>query len=320
MKDALKITDNSAVYKTLSKSEGGLSCTDNGLYESPFLVKNKIIYSTWRLVKLAQQSVNFENIVVKIKNLSRITLAEKTALLECCGKYNMAIYQLENTDFAPESLKIFAKNFGLERLDQHFCNDNKGITALQVSKQNNKGGFIPYSDKALNWHTDGYYNQKDQQVYAVLLHCDTPAREGGENWLMDHEMAYLRLRDENPAYIEALMNEDAMTIPAHIENGKILRSQQAGPVFSIYNQGRNLHMRYSQRKKNIIWRDDPMTKEAVGYLNTLLNETKQDALQIKLRKGQGILCNNVLHNRNAFKQEKHHSRLIYRGRFFDPIL
>lgn len=314
-----KTTDDSVSYKTLSKNEGGFFHGQIGMSESPFLLKNNHHYQSWREEKLSSYPVTFENLLVKIDNLSRITTEEKLAVLHRCNKHNMAIYQLNDPRCGPDALKSFAGNFGLERLDLHFCNDSGGITALRVSDENNKGGFIPYSDKAINWHTDGYYNPLHEQVHAVLLHCHTPASEGGENYLMDHEIAYIRLRDANPAFIEALMHKNAMTIPAHVENGKEVRPEQSGPVFSVHGNGERLHMRYSQRKRYIVWREDEVTQQAIKYLNHLLNNDKQDMLHIKLRAGQGVIANNILHTRSAFKNTKEQSRFIYRGRFFENI-
>lgn len=320
MTEKQTISDKNVNYHQSSTAdENGSDKFENSITD-PFIIGNEQTYELWREKKLSYKSLSVEKILIKIDSLDRITDVEKSAMLECCQKYNMVIYQAENTQCDPETLKIFARNFGLENLDLHYCNDNNGITALQFSNENNKGGFIPYSDKAINWHTDGYYNSADRQIYSLLLHCDTPAREGGENWLMDHEMVYIRLRDKNPAYIKALMNDDAMTIPAHIEKGVEIRGAQSGPVFSTYNDGQMLHMRYSQRKKNIIWRDDKVTRDAVSYLNYLLNDDKQDALHVKMEKGQGLICNNILHNRTAFTNETDQARLMYRGRFFEPVL
>ena len=33
----------------------------------------------------------------------------------------------------------------------------------------------------------------------MILHCVRPARQGGDNRLLDHEMAYIALRDADPA-------------------------------------------------------------------------------------------------------------------------
>lgn len=315
MQEKLKISDNDRLNPRSSVNEDNHYLAN----KSPFALENEQLYQDWRAKKLSYGSATLDKILVKIDRLDKVTTAEKEAILDRCRKFNMVIYQTENLNCDPDELKIFAGNFGLKNLDLHYCNDHNGITALKLSTENNKGGFIPYSDMALNWHTDGYYNPPERQIYSMLLHCDTPAREGGENSFMDHEMAYLRLRDKNPAYIKALMNESALTIPAFTQEGKEIRSAQSGPVFSTYNNGQSLHMRFSQRKRNIIWAEDRLTSEAVSYLNTLLNDDKKDALCIKLEKGQGILCNNILHNRSAFKDEKDRSRLIYRGRFFEPV-
>ena len=80
--------------------------------------------------------------------------------------------------------------------------------------------YIPYTNKALSWHTDGYYNVLDKQIFGIIMHCVRPAAEGGVNSLLNPENVYIALRDENPAYIEALMHPEAMTIPDNIEKDR----------------------------------------------------------------------------------------------------
>ena len=46
------------------------------------------------------------------------------------------------------------------------------------------------------------------------------AATGGENALLDHEIAYLLLRDADPRYVAALMQPDAMTIPARTDDDR----------------------------------------------------------------------------------------------------
>jgi hypothetical protein len=41
-------------------------------------------------------------------------------------------------------------------------------------------------------------------VRGLILHCVQSAATGGENQLLDHEIAYILLRDENPDHIRAL--------------------------------------------------------------------------------------------------------------------
>jgi hypothetical protein len=35
--------------------------------------------------------------------------------------------------------------------------------------------------------------------------------------------------------------------------------------------------------------------------------------------GMGLVCNNVLHTRNAFSDSPGHRRLLYRGRYYDRL-
>ncbi len=76
-------------------------------------------------------------------------------------------------------------------------------------------GYVPYSNRSLSWHTDGYYNDKERQINAVVLHCAASAASGGENALLDPEIAYIRLRDEDPRFITAFEHPECMTIPAN---------------------------------------------------------------------------------------------------------
>ncbi|HED33929.1 MAG TPA: taurine catabolism dioxygenase TauD, partial [Gammaproteobacteria bacterium] len=92
-------------------------------------------------------------------------------------------------------------SLGLSRLDGNLCSDEDNISSIKVSDSGRQGGYIPYTDKKLSWHTDGYYNEPSRTIRAMVLHCVRPAQSGGENLLLDHEMAYIQLRDENPRFI-----------------------------------------------------------------------------------------------------------------------
>ena len=180
--------------------------------------------------------------------------------------------------------------------------------------------YIPYTNKPLSWHTDGYYNAPEKQIYGWLLYCEQDAAEGGENQIMDPEIAYIRLRDHDPALIRALMAEDAFTIPANQEGGTEIRPDQSGPVFSMSPDG-TLHMRYSARKRNVIWKDDPKTLEAADFLSHLFSSDDAHIYTYRLRPGEGILSNNALHRRTGFRDdpERGKRRLIYRARYYDRV-
>ena len=109
-----------------------------------------------------------------------------------------------------------------------------------------------------------------------------------------------------------------MTIPANVEDGKEIRDAVTGPVFSVDKESGRLHMRYSARKRNIEWRDDVMTQQVVERINELLAD-ESITLKYRLNAGEGIVCNNVLHNRTGFEDSDEQQRLMYRARYYDHI-
>jgi alpha-ketoglutarate-dependent taurine dioxygenase len=170
----------------------------------------------------------------------------------------------------------------------------------------------------LSWHTDGYYNDPSQRVRSVVLHCAADAETGGENALLDPDIAYIRLRDEDPRFITAFEHPQCMTIPANEGAQGEIRPEVTGPVFSYENNGA-IHMRYSARKKNIRWRDDALTRAARDFLSALLADAGGPVFHYRLQPGEGLISNNVLHNRSAFEDGQGRGRLLYRARFFERI-
>jgi hypothetical protein len=113
------------------------------------------------------------------------------------------------------------RQLGLNRLDSHWLTDDDAISPISVRGAEVRGErreFIPYTDKPIRWHTDGYYNLPDRTVRGMILHCVQSAASGGDNQLLDHEIAYILLRDENPDHIRALSRDDAMIIPARMDD------------------------------------------------------------------------------------------------------
>ena len=151
----------------------------------------------------------------------------------------------------------------------------------------------------------------------MLLHCVRQADEGGENDLFDHELAYIHLRDANPDHIRALMAEDAMTIPARLDDQGISRPEMSGPALCVHD-GR-LHLRYTARTRSIAWKQDRATLAAVKALEELLESRPDGMFSLRLEPGMGVICNNVLHTRATFVDRPEHRRLLYRARFHDHL-
>ena len=123
----------------------------------------------------------------------------------------------------------------------------------------------------------------------MVLHCVAPAASGGENALLDHEIAYLLLRDADPGFIAALMQPDAMTIPARSDDEGIARAAETGPVFSVDPDDGALHMRYTARTRSIEWKNDRAVRAAAAFLEWLLANPSPYIFRVTLQPGMGLL-------------------------------
>ncbi|WP_456386531.1 TauD/TfdA family dioxygenase [Profundibacter sp.] len=283
-------------------------------------------YQAWRKVKLQQASDLLANSEpVLIGDLSAITPAEHDELYRRCEISNAVFYRdmqkTSDPDTVSHLLRQFAQNMGLRIAEKHRSAGKDGIVSLQVSDSAAQKGYIPYSQKPMNWHTDGYYNAADDKIRAMVLHCVRAADSGGINQIYDPEIAYIRLRDENPAYITALMHASAMTIPENREPNGNLRPASIGPVFEVNPQNTHLEMRYTARTRSIEWRDDATTAAAVAFLQSVLNSDDPYIQTIKMQDGDGLLCNNSLHNRTGFDANSKNAsaRLLMRVRFHNRV-
>jgi len=285
---------------------------------TPLSLTNDDAYRSWRDAKLTDLPTSMADLVVEIGDPRRLGNTEAAAILERCRRWNMAVYRSSaGDDPDKEILRLLGQRFGLHRLDRNPGADEDAITAVTIRTDALHGGFIPYTDRPIAWHTDGYYNSPQRQINAFILHCVHAAADGGENALLDPEIVYIRLRDRDPAHIHALMHTQAMTVPPHVVDGEVLRPASTGPVFRSGVRGR-LAMRYTDRKRNIQWRDDPATRAAVAALREVLAAADTPVLRLRLEPGWGIICNNVLHSRTAFS-DTGQPRLLYRARYYDRI-
>ena len=286
--------------------------------DNPFDLDNETAYSTWRDRKLESYPESLGDLVVEIGDPMQLTAAEHEAILQRVRKANMAIYaSARGDDPDKELIRSLGRQYGLEHLDHNMGADDDAITSLKVQPDALHKNYIPYSNRPIAWHTDGYYNRLDRQILGLLLHCVQPAAQGGANQLLDHEILYIQLRDENPEYIGALMHPEAMTIPPNRVDGEELRPARSGPVFLILPGGQ-LHMRYTDRSRSIEWRDDPLNHEAVNRLKALLKTDSPYHFEGTLQPGQGLISNNVLHTRSRF-EDGEKPRTLYRARYFDRI-
>ena len=244
---------------------------------------------------------NSDGILVNIHDINNVKTSEIAKIKETIYKYNSCIYSSKIALKSNTNLLKFVELVGMRTYDCNNIESNEisTITPLQNSKIN----YIPYTDKPLNWHTDGYYDKKS--IFSWLLHCVNPATQGGENYLLDHELVlreYLLRNDD----INNLMAEDALTIP---ESKYTSRSEISTYIFSFKNKYKRLHMRFSMRKDNI--GTSAKASPAIIKLREIIeDDCAKYSLTYKLQKNEGIITNNILHGRKAFKDDKVKRKLL----------
>ncbi len=293
--------------------------------EGPFSLKDEKSYAAWRAAKLAAYPKAASELRVTIRDLASPSPAEREALLSLCARANMALYDSGELGTDPvkvrPALRALADALNMQHVEDHRSGGADGIVAIEVASEGGRAGDIPYSTRPISWHTDGYYNYHGPSrcVQAMVLHCVRDAPAGGVNGLLDHEIAYIRLRDRDPAFIAALMHPEAMTIPPGEEAHGRPRPDNVGPVFFADPATGALVMRYTARKRYVAWRQDATTRRAIEALDEIL-ETDPLILTYKMRPGEGMVCNNVLHNRTGFDNHgAAEGRLLYRVRYYGRL-
>ena len=313
---------NHDAVRLLSRNRSGytLHITLPDTMEFPFALDQPQAYLRWRERKLAGYPRRVEDLIVELRDPFNPSAGELAQIRRVCGAANMAVYASPLAGVADKDIaRGIGAQLGLVRLHANPLADEDGISAIETAPEKSARGYIPYSNQRLLWHTDGYYNAPAQRIRAFILHCVRPAATGGENRLLDPEIAYILLRDADPQYVRALSAPDAMTIPANTESGSETRPAQTGPVFCA-DDG-SLHMRYTARTRSVSWRTDSLTQAAVQRLRQILDGDSPYVFRLRLPAGHGLVCNNVLHDRSAFADDDApgRARLVYRARYFDRI-
>ena len=311
-------TNENTTARSLDPKHGGAG---------PFSLLDGDAYARWRDQKLENFPTQASELLVDVKDLNHLTDTERAAVRSCVNRAGMCIYKgpaLDGVEPSKDAVRALGLHFGLERLDQNPYADEDAITPLHVAAGEDRveAGrklYIPYTDRAINWHTDGYYNTPARRICAMTLHCVRQAGgQGGENQLFDPEMAYLLMRERDPELVAAFCRDDAMTIPGNDMDDHVTRGDVGGPVFSLNKDG-SLYMRYTARLRNIVWADDLDTQRAVAFMQEILGGPH--TFSHRLSAGEGVICNNVLHTRTTFRDtdEPEGQRMMLRARYLERI-
>lgn len=304
---------------------------------NPFDLDDDHAYQAWRARVLHLQPRSVQSLQVPVQDIAQLQEHERGALLQRVHACGMALYQCQRsarTDTDTEEsahagrLRALGAQLGLRGPDVNWLADEDGVSRICVAPAQGdhpRADFIPYTDRAIRWHTDGYYHPLERRICSMLLHCVRPAKQGGENALADPQQLYIALRDANRHWVRALMQPDAMTIPARMAtDGREQRAVECGPVFSVLRdraapEGLALHMRYTARTRSICWKDDAATQDAVQFLAARLQGPAPWIWRVKLEAGMGIVSHNVLHDRTAFVDDACRPRLILRARHLERM-
>lgn len=286
---------------------------------NPFDLRDEAAYLAWREKRLGPYRAGPPDLAVDLRRLSSPTRAERAELARRVAAFNMVLVRVDPVQITPVDLLAVGHAMGLHRADSNLFADADALSRIETGgPRDPRGDYVPYTSRALSWHTDGYYNPEARQVCAWTLFCLRPARAGGENRLLDHEIAYILLRDASPEHIVALSHPEALRIPANLDQGVVIRPESVGPVFSARN-GR-LHMRYTARARHAIWRETPDTLAARQALDRLFSDSHVYTFTHRLQAGEGIVSNNVLHDRSGFDDDQALGRrALFRVRYLDRI-
>ena len=258
---------------------------------------------------------------IEIEDPYRLRAAERDAVASQCARFNLALYRFAQGRSDPGALSAFASALGLHRRDQTLGADHRGVATVRVERNRHGPEMIPFTQRALNWHTDGYYSTPERSVRGVVMHCASPAESGGENALLDPDLVFAALHGQDPALVEALAHPGAMTIPAHEADGAVVRPVRTGPVFRFLDDFPSLHMRYTMRTRSIRWRSTRDTARAVAALEATIASLAAHHVHVRFEANEGVICNNVLHRRSAFVdgEDETSRRVMLRIRSFDPV-
>ncbi len=287
---------------------------------SPFDPDNDIGYRQWREEKLARYPASLSALTVEIRDPRALTAAERDALVAAIRRANLVVYACGIRAAEPDVPRALGRQLGLARLDRNFLADDDGVSRVTVAGDKARGEFIPYTNRPIGWHTDGYYNPPGRRIRAMLLHCVRRAAAGGENTLLDHEIAYLRLRDEDPAHVRALMLPGCVDDPgargrgrhraAGRDRSRVLdRAGERSAAHALHRADEEHRMEARRRGR----------AAAVAALARVLATPSPHHHRITLQAGMGILCNNVLHERTGFVDDDAAPRLLYRARYYDRV-
>lgn len=286
----------------------------NVKYPRRFDLRSNDDYLKWRDEKLAAYPRTVGELVVELGDMTAPTPAEKRQILETVERANMCIYTAGTATLEMDSLLALGRQLGVSRTDK----SARHAQADELTDSGILNRAVPFSTRHCNWHTDATYYGSDNPIQALFLLCKRPAVEGGGNKVLDHEILYIHLREQNPGALEVLMNRDCFNY-RHPVTGEI-DPRRGGKVFWTNADGHLCH-RFSFRKRDMAWSAERDTAAAREALESMITEGPAQIIEGRLESGMGLISNNVLHTRERLvdSDDATQKRLLFRTRFHDRV-
>lgn len=286
----------------------------NTRYKNRFNLASAEDYKKWRDEKLAAYPTSIGDLVVELGDMTAITPAEKDKIMSLVERANMCVYTAGAAELTMDSLLALGRQLGVSATDK-LC---RHAQSDELTNSGILGSAIPFTTRHVRWHTDATYYGSDKTIQALFLLCKQPAVEGGNNKVLDHEILYILLRDQQPEALEVLMKNDCFQ-HRNPQTGEISR-EQGGKVFWTNAEGYLCH-RFSFRKTDMAWTDDADVTAAKEVLESYLINDPAHVIEGRLESGLGLISNNVLHTREKLvdSDEPSKQRLLFRTRFYDRV-
>ena len=214
-----------------------------------------------------------------------------------------------------------ARQFGLARLDRNWLADDDGISQrdrhrrgrprrLHSVHEPRRSAGTPTATTTRRTGASGRWS----------CTASTAPPTGGENALLDHEIAYLQLRDADPgvrARADAARCDDDPR--AHRRRRRRAGRRDRAGVLGRSGERCAAHALHGAHAQHRVEATDPAVRDAAARLERMLAGPSPCIHRLTLQPGMGILCNNVLHDRSGFVDDPARPRLLYRARYYDRI-
>ncbi len=126
----------------------------------------------WRAAKLAAFPVDLAALIVEVGDPRALTVAERAAHARALPRWPTWSSTLARCAMPTRrSPRALGAQLGLARLDRNCLADDDGMSQVTVTGEAGRGEYIPYTNRPIRWHTDGYYNPPERRIRAMVLHC-----------------------------------------------------------------------------------------------------------------------------------------------------